>query len=271
MFASRNATPKFTLEVKSDNAGTSGTDQFTIPVGAGTFLYDYTTSDGQSDTGLTGATTITFASGVGTYEIYITGTFPLIFFNNGGDRLKLLRVLEWGDYAAGGVAQGSAFFGCNNLTSIASDVDNINLITDGSNMFQGCGALATLPSGMTLPLLTNGGLMFYQCSSLSALPSGMTLPLLTNGFAMFYLIGLTDLPSGMTLSSLTAGTSMFLNNTINTTRYSQLLVDLENLNPNNSIVFHGGSSLYNATGETARNLLTGVGRTWTITDGGLEP
>ena len=64
---------------------------------------------------------------------------------------------------------------------------------------------------------------------------------------------------------------MFRDITINTTRYSQLLVDMEDLNPNNSVSFHGGNSLYNSTGETARNILTGGTRSWTILDGGLEP
>ena len=320
MFASRNAIPKFTLEVKSDNAGTSGTTQFTIPTTAGTYLYDYTTSDGQSGTGITGNTTITFASGVGTYEIYITGTFPRMYFNNGGDKLKLLRVLEWGDYGEGATDQTAAFYGCANLSSIASDVTNLNLITDATNMFREGAALSSLPSGMTLasldvgalmfrnclslsslpsgielPLLTNGNNMFYNCAmpslpsgmtlplltngenmffnitELASLPSGMELPLLTNGINMFRLTAITDLPAGMTLPSLSAGTNMFFGSTINTTRYSQLLVDLESGNANNSVTFHGGNSLYNAAGETARDILTGGVRLWTITDGGLEP
>ena len=247
MFASRGtmAVPTFTLEVKSDNAGTSGTDQFTIPTTTGTYLYDYTTSDGQSGTGLTGATTITFASGVGTYEIYITGTFPKIFFNNVGDKLKLLRVLEWGDYGIGQTDQSRAFYDCSNLYSIASDVTNLNMTTLGE-------------------------LMFFNCS-LTSLPSGMTLPSLTNGLNMLRNTSLIDLPIGMTLPSLTNGSNILLGVTINTTRYSQLLVDLESGNANNSVAFHGGSSKYNATGETARNILTGGVRLWTITDGGLEP
>jgi len=72
----------------------------------------------------------------------------------------------------------------------------------------------------------------------------------------------------MTLASLTNGQNMFQSNTINTTRYSQLLVDLEADNPNDGVTFHGGNSEYNTTGETARDALTI--RTWTITDGGLE-
>jgi hypothetical protein len=336
----------FTIEVKSDNSGTSGTNQFTIPTTTGTYLYDYTTSDGQSGTGITGDETITFASGAGTYWIYITGTFPRIYFANGGDKLKLLRVLDLGIYGVGETDQNFAFRGCSNLTSISGDASNLNLMTDGLAMFLGCTNLASLPSGMTLASLTNGTSMFYQCTNLVlptgmtlssltngtsmfrqcisiaslpsgmtlnsltlgttmfyqctslislpsgmtlasletginmfrdctnlvSLPSGMTLASLTMGYYMFYMsTSITDLPTGITLSSLTTGTNMFDGITINTTRYSQLLVDMEDLNPNNSVGFHGGNSLYNSTGETARNILTGGTRSWTISDGGLAP
>ena len=311
----------FTIEVKSDNSGTSSSTQFTIPTTTGTYLYNYTTSDGQSGTAITGDETITFASGAGTYEIYITGTFPRIYFSGGGDRLKLLRVLDLGIYGVGATDQTSAFRGCSNLTSIAGDSTNLNLMTDGSLMFFQCTSLATLPTGMTLSSLTTGtsmfrqctnlvlptgmtlsslttgSVMFFQCTSLATLPTGMTLASLTTGTSMFWQctnlaslpIGMTlasltsgasmfrqctnlaSLPSGMTLSSLTNGSNMFLSVTINTTRYSELLVDMEDLNSNNSVSFHGGNSLYNATGETARNILTGGTRSWTISDGGLEP
>ena len=335
--------PSFTIEVKSDNAGTSGTNQFTIPTTTGTYLYDYTTSDGQSGTGITGDETITFDSGVGTYEIYITGTFPKIYFNNTGDRQKLLRVLEWGDYGVGALDQQKAFCGCSNLTSIADDCDNLNLITNGvlmfanaglttlpntltlasltngysmfqnstsledtgvltlenlitgSSMFSGCTSLLTLSSGMILPNLTAGDQMFENCimvvlpsvmtcasllngynmffsCELTSLPSGMTLPVLTHGYTMFSGNNdkLKDLPAGMTLPALTNGTNMFSQCRINTYRYSQLLVDMQNTNPNNSVPFDGGLSKYNIAGERDRNLLTGVGRTWTITDGGKD-
>jgi hypothetical protein len=62
---------------------------------------------------------------------------------------------------------------------------------------------------------------------------------------------------------------MFLGSTFNTLRYSELLVDMENLNSNTNVRFHGGFSKYNTDGETARNLLTGS-QNWDINDGGLE-
>jgi len=328
---------RFIFSVKTDNAGTSGTNQFTIPTTGGGYLYDIETSDGQTIVGVTGSHTITFP-GAGTYTVYISGTFPQIYFANGGDKLKILSVTNWGIYGAGVLSYANNFYVCSNLTYIGEDVTNFNLITDGNNCFRFCkiailpsdmtlnslitgsgmfrdNVLTTLPSGMNLPLLTNGSTMFYAnnlttlpsgmdlpsltigsymffANDLTSLPSGMTLPNLTNGFYMFYGNDLTDLPAGMNLPNLTDGNAMFYNNgltslptgmnlplltngtnmfsgcTINTTRYSQLLIDMEAGNVNNNVPFHGGNSKYNTAGETAKNAL--IARGWIITDGGLE-
>jgi hypothetical protein len=73
----------------------------------------------------------------------------------------------------------------------------------------------------------------------------------------------------MVLGNLSQGASMFRYVTINTARYSKLLVDMEINNSNNNVEFHGGNSKYNTDGETARNLLTGS-QNWNINDSGLE-
>jgi len=121
---------------------------------------------------------------------------------------------------------------------------------------------------MILANVTSAAWMFKD-NSLTALPSVMTFASLTSGSSVFSNNSLTDLPSGITFSNITDGTNLLLGNTINTTRYSQLLIDIENLNSNNSFSFHGGNSQYNASGQTARNILTTSPRYVTITDGGL--
>ena len=96
----------------------------------------------------------------------------------------------------------------------------------------------------------------------------MTLSSLTSGDYIFSENSLTSLPTGMTLSSLTSGDYMFSENTINTVDYSNLLVNIAANNANTNVIFSVGNSQYNATGETARNYLTGT-LLWNITDGGL--
>jgi hypothetical protein len=244
----------------------------------------------QTFSDLSDEATITFANGAGTYILEVNAKeaspFTGMRFNNAGDKLKITKNLQWGVFND---TRQRLFFGCGNLTEIASDIQWINTLTDGYLMFRGCN-LTSLPSEMTLANLTNGSLMFRGCNltslpsemtlanltngyqmftncNLTSLPSEMTLANLTNGSLMFTNCNLTSLPSEMTLANLTNGDRMFENNTINTARYSTLLVDIENFNSNLNVTFSGGNSKYNTDGETARNLLI-ANQNWTITDGG---
>ena len=164
------------------------------------------------------------------------------------------------------LTDGRVMFDGNSLTSLPSVMTLPNLVTS-YYMFNN-NSLTSLPSGMILANVTSAAWMFKD-NSLTALPSVMTFASLTSGSSVFSNNSLTDLPSGITFSNITDGTNLLLGNTINTTRYSQLLIDIENLNSNNSFSFHGGNSQYNASGQTARNILTTSPRYVTITDGGL--
>jgi len=120
----------FEFSVKTDNAGTSNNDQFTIPINAGTFNYDISTDDGYSATGVTGAHTITFSSGAGTHNVVITGTFPGMKFSNAGDKLKLLTIDNFGIYGVGSTSQRFAFWGCSNLVLNATDTGDFSQVSN---------------------------------------------------------------------------------------------------------------------------------------------
>ena len=114
--SSGGAETAFVFTVQTDNAGTSAADQFTIPITSAT-PYDIQTSDGQSITGATGATTLTFPS-AGEYEIKISESCSGFTFNIGGDRLKLKNISNWGVFT-NDVQQ--AFRACSNMTCSAVD------------------------------------------------------------------------------------------------------------------------------------------------------
>jgi surface protein len=93
----------FVITVKTDNPGTSSSTQFTIPTTGGGYNYNVDCNDdGTFDaTGQTGDYTCNYAA-AGTYTVRIqdnsgalTG-FPRIYFNNTGDRQKLLTIEQWG-------------------------------------------------------------------------------------------------------------------------------------------------------------------------------
>jgi surface protein len=131
----------FILKVKSDNAGTSNDDQFTIPTSV-TSTYNYVANweeDGNagnngSQSANTGDLTITFSS-AGTYLIEITGTFPHINFNDGGDAGKVLDIqfdgsIEWESFT-------DAFWGCGNIQNILTvGIPDLTNVTSLQHMFR---------------------------------------------------------------------------------------------------------------------------------------
>ena len=138
----------------------------------------------------------------------------------------------------------NAFYGCSNLTFIATDVNAwYNGITNGTYMFYN-NSLTSLPDSMTLSSLKNGGNMFYGNPITSAL--------------------------GLKLHNINAGSQFMSSANLPVSQYSDILVDIEANNPNDGVTIHFGSSKYNATGQIARNILTSAPRNWTISDGGLE-
>ncbi|TXE18605.1 hypothetical protein ES692_06060 [Psychroserpens burtonensis] len=123
----------FIMTVKTDNAGTSNNDQFTIPIQPA-FFYNYNvkTSDGQD---INNASTITFPS-PGTYDIKITGTFPTILFANGGDKNKLLDIKQWGNIVWSTLT--SSFQGCFSLGDVsATDTPDLSTATKITGTFRG--------------------------------------------------------------------------------------------------------------------------------------
>ncbi len=125
---------------KTDNLGSSNSNQITLPTQAGGGGYNYTVDwgDGNTDTGVTSSSpnTHTYAS-PGTYTVTISGSFPRFFFNNAGDKGKLLSVEQWGDI----VWNRLSFFGCSNLQVTAADAPDLSGVTDISNMFRDCTSL----------------------------------------------------------------------------------------------------------------------------------
>ena len=129
----------FIITVKSDNPGTSGYAQFTIPThGSGINYKVDCNNDGTFEaTGLHGDYTCTFQS-QGTHTIRISsgssGTgFPQIFFNGEGDKLKLLSVDQWGTGKWTSMSQ--AFYGCAHLTLTATDAPDLSLVESMAEMF----------------------------------------------------------------------------------------------------------------------------------------
>jgi hypothetical protein len=182
---------------------------------------------------------------------------------------SMLTTMPAYDFSAGTTFQ-SAFNACLLLTTFEGAV---TLKTSGSidvyAMFDSCQSLVnipvtSLPSGVTsLAQFVNG------CSSVITLPAWDTSNI-TQFYYAFANSGLGNFDfSTFDFSALDDGRSCFLNVTLTTAIYDQLLIDLDTDNPNSSVTFHGGNSLYTkapSAAATARASL--VSKSWVISDGG---
>ncbi len=139
-------TEDFILTIKTDNPGTSSDMQFEVPAYSGE-IYNYNIdceNDGVFETkGVTGSYICNYPS-AGTYTLRIadnTGIntgFPRIYFNNTGDKEKLLTIEQWG--AGTWTSMENAFYGCSNLAGPASDVPDLSNVTSLRAMFKGASA-----------------------------------------------------------------------------------------------------------------------------------
>lgn len=158
----------FIFTVKTNNAGTSTSTQFTMPtVISGTYNCAVNWGDGTSSTITTyndAAWTHTY-SVAGSYIVSITGTFNGIEFNNGGDCLKLLNVSQFGILQLGNT--GGYFYGCANLTVTATDVLNMTGTTNMFAAFSICSSVVTIPSinSWNMSAVTSFSNMFNGCAA----------------------------------------------------------------------------------------------------------
>ncbi len=138
-----------TWDTNYASVGTSQTS-ITIPVVPSGYQLSYSyqvdwNNDGDfSDTGEatlnTGSVTHDYGVGNGGIKtIRIRGTFPAIFFNNIGDKAKILSVDQWGNNVWS--TMYGAFYGCYHLNITASDVPNLTNVLNMSLMFAGASSL----------------------------------------------------------------------------------------------------------------------------------
>jgi surface protein len=113
-------------------------ESITIPTTGGGYNYSVDWGDASSSTGQTGDATHNYTT-AGTYTVSITGAFPQIFFNNAGDKDKILEISQWGTNAW--TSMNNAFYGCTNLNITATDAPILSGVMDMSGMFNSCSSL----------------------------------------------------------------------------------------------------------------------------------
>ena len=172
----------FIITVDTTKAG-SASNHFILPTtGAG---YDCVVrwGDGTTSrhTGTPGNIDHKYATS-GTYQIKIRGKFPRIFFNNTGDKLKLISIDQWGNVVWD--SMGQAFYGCANMTGNYTDLPNVTSVTEMSYMFAGCSKFNSSVSFNT-SAVTTMAYMFSGCSVFNKTVSSFNTSKVKSTSAMF--------------------------------------------------------------------------------------
>jgi surface protein len=211
---STGQTTDFVTSWKTSNTstGSSNTKQIKISINAGyTYKYNVNWGDGNTSSNITTGTTHTY-SGANTYTVRISGTFPAIYFNNSGDRLKLLTITQWGSTMAW-QSFSNSFYGCTNLNVTATDTPllaavpymgsmfenctslagnkafnnwHTNAVTDMSSMFYGATAFNQNIGSWNTAAVTDMGYMFYGAKAFNQNIGGWNTAAVTNMAGMFY-------------------------------------------------------------------------------------
>jgi hypothetical protein len=131
-----NTNFEFTINTATTSAGSSASDQITLPYTAlGTYSGTIDWGDASSSVNSFANRTHTYASS-GTYTISISGVLSNWTFGATGDRLKITDISNWGIFEFN---ENSAFNGCSNLDITA--LDNPLIITVITNAFLNCSSL----------------------------------------------------------------------------------------------------------------------------------
>ena len=129
------------------------------------FIYQYTVSYKKKGTPTyttlndqRGNCTISGLTNGDIIQVEITGVFPHFYMNGGADAPKLLSIDAWGNQNWKNM--DGAFRGCSNLTYTATDMPDLNSVTNMSNMFNSCSIFDGSIGGWNTSNITNMNRMF---------------------------------------------------------------------------------------------------------------
>jgi surface protein len=178
----------FIMEVDTSKAG-SNSDQFQFTGAEGD--YDVVAKQNgivvQTFSDLSGQETITFANGTGVYVLEVNAKevdgFDKIRFANGGDKLKITDVKQWGNIVWSSF--DSAFFGCSNMLVTSTDVTNLSSVSTMAFMFRAATLANPDVSNWDVSSVNNMSNMFRNTSSANPDTSNWDVSNITNMNSMF--------------------------------------------------------------------------------------
>jgi len=101
------------------------------------------------------------------YTVTINGICETIYFNNGGSKLNLTKIINLGDVGL----KIFNFYGCTNLNEITNNI-SVGLIQVSTFNFRGCTSLTSIPSDIFKysTNVTTFDNVFYGCNKITEIP-----------------------------------------------------------------------------------------------------
>jgi len=203
----------FIIEVDTTESGVSNSDQFQF-TGA---LGDYDVVAKQNDivvanfNDLSNQETITLPSS-GVYDLEVSAKevngFNRIAFNNSGDKLKITDIKQWGDVAWSSFS--SAFFGCANMLTTATDIPDLSSVTNMNRMFRNASSANPDTSNWDVSSVTDMNRVFSQAVSFDQPLNSWDVSNVTSMKSMFGGADLFNQPlNNWDVSSVTTMNRMF--------------------------------------------------------------
>jgi len=286
----------FIIEVKTDNAGSSNDNQFQFTGAEG----DYYVVAKQNDIvvatfdNLSGAETITLPSS-GVYDLEIKAKevngFNRIEFNDGGDKLKILDIKQWGTTQWSSFEDAFAF--CENMIITATDVPDLSNVVNMRYMFYIINRNADpLVTDWDTSNVTNMNNLFRNIDAENLDVSNWDVRQVTNMNNIFQgnkgnpdvsnwdvssLVQATSMfrnarnanPNckDWTPTSLVDGSNMFTGTNMSIQNLTDVYTNWSQLTLQQNAVFGAADTQYFESGQAGKDILVNT-YNWTITDGG---
>lgn len=293
--ASVTVNNNFVMVVKTDNAGVTGTNQFRIPLSVGaTYNAVIDWGDGTMTSQTNGTSPTKTYAAPGTYTIKISGIFQAIEFNNDGDRLKVLDIVNWGNNAWVVLR----FWGCANLVGTYNDIPNTAALVTHYAVWANCSkfigkvagwnvenSLSTRSFVQNCVLFNNPFTGWNPIKNEDTASMFLGATIFNQPLNFLYMNKVKNMNSMFNLASafnqdihlwqlpeLLDANNFMANKTA--ASYSATRLDAiyntwsgQILKPNVPISF--GVIKYTAAGSAGKAILTGAPKNWTIIDGGI--
>jgi len=178
-FVDRAVAAPFISTWDTTQAGSASTT-IVLPI-TGSYLVNW----GDNSTSTTASHVYSVATTSVTISVTGTGGGITAFrFNNGGDKLKIKEISQWGDLKLGNA--NGYFYGCSNLKITATDILNTTGTTNMSSAFRASG-IDTVPSigSWNMSAVTNMSTMFQDATLFNADIGSWNTSKVTNFSSMF--------------------------------------------------------------------------------------